>query len=115
MRFLCFGKMRKTCCINVSKALPSGWFYRWLQTGPHRLLCPQQHQASSVKHAAAALGRHDAAALPAHAPIAAAADADEGSAAAAAAAAAPQAGPDPAVPTGSSRSTVASPTLHGIL
>lgn len=91
---------------------PFGCFCRWLQIGPCRLLCPNQHQTSSVKHATAALGRHDAAAFSSCNHIAAAVDTDEASPAAAATAAS-QASPDSAFPTGLSRPQQRSP-LHFI-
>lgn len=81
---------------------PAAWLFpsepisysRWLQTGPRGLLCPHQHQTSSVQHAAAALGCCDAAAPSRH-HFTAAVGADE----ARAAAAASQASPDAPVPT----------------
>lgn len=66
-------------------------FFRWFQAGPDRLLCPEQHEASPVQSAAAALRHHDAAPLDPHSHASASAAPDETPAARAAAAAAPEA------------------------
>lgn len=65
--------------------------FRWFQAGSDGLLCPEQHEASPVQPAAAALRHHDAAALDPRNHASAAAAPDETPAARAAAAAAPQA------------------------